>query len=109
VCKQDESDAATRAFVLVDRLDTEKPLPHPSLLTVFRMYCMKELSSVRIARDCGCNKSTVVRRLALLRRRIGVDPRDLRPFSPQLAKLEDSLRYSRASRLDPRHYLDDPS
>jgi hypothetical protein len=107
--KEIESDAATRAFALVERLDTEKPLPHPSLLTVFRLYCMKELSSVRIARDCKCNKSTVVRRLALLRRRIGVDPRELRRFSPQLAKLEDSLRDSRASRLDPRDYLDDPS
>jgi hypothetical protein len=97
--KEIESDVATRAMALVCKLDTEKPLPHPSLMTVFRLYCMEERSSVRIARDCECDKSTVVRRLALLRRRIGVDPRDLRRFSPQLAKLEQSLRDDRARRI----------
>jgi len=97
--KEIESDAATRAMALVCKLDTEKPLPPPSLMTVFRLYCVHELSSVQIAVKCECDKSTVVRRLALLRRRIGVDPRDLRRFSPQLAKLEQTLHDDRARRI----------
>jgi len=105
--KEIEADVATSAFALVAKLDTEKPLPHPSLMTVFRLYCMEECSSVRIARDCECDKSTVVRRLALIRRRIGVDPRDLRRYSAHLAKLQDSLHDPRARRIDPRRAIDE--
>ena len=70
--KETEVDIAARVFALVRKLDTDKPLPHPSLLTVFRLYCIEVLSAQRIAVKNKCSKPTVIRRLKLLRSRIGV-------------------------------------
>jgi hypothetical protein len=105
--KELEMDVAARSFALVRKLDTDKPLPPPSLLTVFRLYCMEDLSTVEIARKCKCNKTKVVRRLSEIRRRIGIHPLELRRLSPHIAQLEDSLRDPRASRIHARRFIDD--
>ena len=97
--KDMDTDLAVRVFALVEKLDTDKPLKHPSLLTVFRLYCIDELSSGQIAHKCETTKTTVVRRLALLQSRIGRHPRELRRLSPHLAKLEDTLKDSRARHI----------
>lgn len=85
-------DAAQRAFALVRSLDTEKPLPPPSVLTVFRLYCMEELSAAQVARNCHCSKPTILRRLKLIEKRTGIAPQQLRRLLPHIAKLEDKLR-----------------
>lgn len=97
--KEADLDVASRAFALVRKLDTDKPLPAPSLLTVFRLYCIEELSYAQIAHQHKCSKTSVVRRVNLLRRRTGLDPLALRRMSPQIAQLEKSLNDSRASRI----------
>jgi hypothetical protein len=48
------------------------------------------------------------RRLALIRARIGIDPRQLRRRSPHIAKLEDALRDPRVSHLNPQSLIDEP-
>jgi hypothetical protein len=105
--KDADVDLARRAFALVRNLDTDKPLAPPTLLTVFRLYCIEELSAGRIARKCGCSKPTVLRRLALIRARTGLDPLQLRRLSPHIAKLEDSMNDPRAERPDRRTHLDE--
>jgi hypothetical protein len=90
--RETDVNMAERVFALVQKLDTERPLKPPTLLTVFRLYCIEEMSSVRIARRFETTKTTVVRRLAEIEARIGVHPRALRRFSPHLAKLPDSAR-----------------
>ena len=97
--KEADLDVASRAFALVRKLDTDKPLPAPSLLSVFRLYCMEELSYAQIAHQYKCSKTSVVRRVSLLRRRTGLDPLALRRMSPQIAQLEKSLNDPRASRI----------
>jgi hypothetical protein len=97
--KEADQDLARRAFALVENLDTEKPLRPPSLLTVFRYYCIEELSATSIARKCRCSKPTVLRRLALIQTRTGLDPQQLRRLSPHIANLEDSLADSRAAEI----------
>lgn len=97
--KEADLDVAARAFALVRKLDTDQPLPAPSLLSVFRLYCMEELSYAQIAHQYKCSKTSVVRRVSLLRRRTGLDPLALRRMSPQIAQLEKSLNDPRASRI----------
>jgi hypothetical protein len=104
--KETDMEASVRAFALVQKLDTDKPLPPPSLLTVFRRYCCDELSYAEIARKCKCTKTTIVRRASLIRRRTGLDLMALRRISPHLAKLESSLRDDRAERIR-REYNED--
>jgi hypothetical protein len=56
-------DVARQAFELVRKLDNENTTRRPSLLTVFRLYCMNEMSAERIAQRCVCSKATVINRL----------------------------------------------
>lgn len=104
--KELDLDLAARVFALVRNLDTDKPLPPPGLLTVFRLYCIEELSAAQIARKFHCSKPTVLRRLALIRSRIGIAPKELRRFSPHLDKLGDTLQDPRAARLHPQSFID---
>jgi len=105
--KEADLEVARRAFALVQNLDTEKPLQPPSLLTVFRHYCIEELSTSRIARKYGCSKTNIVRRLRLIRARTGLDPQQLRRLSPHIAKLEDSFADSRARRMHRQQLIDE--
>jgi hypothetical protein len=100
-------ELARQAFALVQNLDTEKPLRPPTLLTVFRHYCIEELSASQIARKYSSSKPTILRRLALIRARTGLDPLQLRRLSPHIAKLEDSFRDSRAAHLHRQTLIDE--
>lgn len=73
---------------------------------MFRLYCESGLSAQEVASQCNTTKTTVVRRLTLLRSRLGVDPRQLRRFSPHLAQLADSLHDPRAEKIYPAAVLD---
>jgi hypothetical protein len=77
---------ARRALALLQRLDSDQLVKPPSVLTVFRLYCIEELSAAQIARKCHSSKATVVRRLELIREKTGLDPKQLRQFSSHLDK-----------------------
>jgi DNA-directed RNA polymerase specialized sigma24 family protein len=79
----------------------------PSVLTVFRLYCMEELTSDQIARKTGCSKTTVVSRLRLIRKKIGVDPASLRRFSSHLQKIEQDISDSRAEHIHRKRLIYD--
>lgn len=100
-------DIARSAFALVRQLDSERPLKPPTLLTIFRLYCIEELSAAQVARKCRSSKATVVRRLELLRSRTGLDPQHLRRVSSHLDKLDDTLSDSRAARIHRKSLIDD--
>jgi hypothetical protein len=102
-----DEDVARRAFALVQKLDADRPIKPPTLLTVFRLYCMEEFSAGQIARKLHCSKPTILRRLAHLRDRTGVDPKALRRFSPHLSKLEEDIADSRARHIHRRCLIDD--
>ena len=105
--KEIDLDMAERLFALVVTLDTEKPCKPPTLLTVFRRYCIQELIAGQIAHKYECTKQTVLRRLQVIRARTGVDPRELRRLSAHIAKLEDTLQEPRARRLKPGDFTED--
>ena len=89
-------DVALRAFRIVETLDTECPTKAPTLLTVFRLYCMKCMSTDQIAKKVGCSKGTVINRMKVLHARLG-DPRQLQRYSPYFKKIEDQIAQSKGS------------
>ena len=94
-----EEDIARQAFALVQQLDAEGSARPPTALTVFRLYCMEELTAGQIARRCGCGKTTIIDRLNLIRAKTGVAPEDLRRLSPHFNRLEGDISDSRARRI----------
>jgi DNA-directed RNA polymerase specialized sigma24 family protein len=100
--EQLDEDTARSAFELVRRLEMSDRLKPPTLVTVFRLYCIDQFSAARIARVSGCAKSTVLERLKLLRQKTGVDPARLRALSSHLARADDSLSDSRAKHIHRR-------
>ena len=69
--KDVDEEAARSAFAIVNALDSERPLTAPTILTVFRLYCVEERSAADIARACACSKATVVGRLNLIHKKTG--------------------------------------
>src|SRR6266853_985230 len=82
--RESDETAARRAFDLVQQLDAKSRMKPPSVLTVFRLYCIEELTTNQIAHACRCGKTTVVHRLNLIREKTGADPESLRRLSPHL-------------------------
>ena len=107
-CEPLDDDVARRAFALVEQLDSDEVVKPPSVLTVFRLYCMEELTATQAARKLHCSKPTVLRRLELLRRKTGLEPAALRRFSTHFSKVEDGLTDSRARHIHRRAAIDDP-
>jgi hypothetical protein len=105
-----DEDVARRAFALVTTLDTERPMKPPALLTVFRLYCIAEMSAAQIAQKCRSSKTAVMSRLKLIEARTGVAPIDFRRISSHLAKIDESATDSRAGRIHRQRLIsDDPA
>jgi len=101
-----DEDIARKAFALVEQLDSEDPVKGPSALTVFRLYCLEELSATQIARRCGSSKTSIMRRLELIRAKTGVAPARLRRLCPYFEKLEADLADSRARHIHRKGLID---
>jgi hypothetical protein len=95
-------DAALRAFAVLKSMDTDRRLRKASIFTVFRLYCMENLSAEAIAKRLGCGKTTVIERLKLIRQKTGTDPANLRAYSAQFTRIEQSLADPRARRIAPK-------
>jgi hypothetical protein len=102
--KETDEEVARRAFALVRALDSERPMRPPTPLTVFRLYCIEELSAAEIGRRFGCSKATVISRLNVIRRRTGADPENLRRLCVWLDKIAEDTSDPRAARIR-RHQL----
>ncbi len=102
----DES-VATRAFALVQQLESDQPTKPPTALTVFRLYCIDQLTPAEIARKCRCDRSTVRRRLELVESRTGTSPDRLRRVSAHLGKLEAGISDSRAAHIHRKNLIYD--
>jgi hypothetical protein len=89
-------DVARQAFAMVKALDSEQRLRVAPVYTVFRLYCVENLSASAVARRCRCSKTAIVNRLRMIERRTGAKPDKLRAYSRQFEDIEDSLSDSRA-------------
>jgi hypothetical protein len=102
-----DEDLASRAFALVHQLDSERTRKPPSLLGVFRMYCVDGLSVSAISRRFRSTRVTVRQRLKLIETRIGVDIDQLRKISAHLEKAEATFNDSRASHIHRKNLIYD--
>lgn len=102
-------DVALQAFRIVEKLDSERPMKPPTLLAVFRLYCMKSMTTEQIARECRCSKGTVINRLKSLGTRLGLDLDQLRQYSPQFGKIESDIAQSKGSYVHRKSLISDDS
>jgi hypothetical protein len=100
-------DVARQAFRLIEQLDSEQVTKPPTVLAVFRLYCVKEMTAEQVARKCGCAKGTVINRLKLIREKTKMEPDELRRFSSQFDKIEDDIRESKATHIHRKRMIDD--
>ncbi len=92
-------DVARSAFALVQKLDVDAPMKAPSVLTVFRLYCVEGNSAERVARKCRCGKATVIRRLQFIEARTGVKADQFRAMSGHLQQVDEELNTSGAREI----------
>lgn len=94
----DQSDfsEAQRIFALVQQLDSSTHRRLPSVLTVFRFYCIDGRSVDQIADKCGCAKGTISNRLQQIRKTTGTDPILFRRMSAHFERMLEAATDSRA-------------
>src|SRR5882672_4110150 len=92
-------NVARAAFALLEKLDSGRRRPPPSIPKVFRLYCIDSLSAAQVARKCRCSKAAVIRRLNLIRQKTGLSPALLRSFAPQPPSFEGLTRITRNNLL----------
>ena len=71
----------------------------PSVLRVFRLYCVDGLSAERVARKCRCAKGTVMSRLRFIEAMTHTRPEQFRAMSSHLQQIDDDLRASGAREI----------
>lgn len=92
-------DVARNAFALLQKLELDAPLKAPSVLTVFRLYCVDGYSADGVARKCRCAKGTVMSRLRFIEKATGTRPEQFRALSGHLQKIDDDLNASGAREI----------
>lgn len=90
---------ARNAFALVQRLDADGRQRRPSVLSVFRLYCVDGFSAGEVARKCRCAKGTVINRLRLIEERTGIRAEQFRARSEQFVRMEKEFADSGAKRI----------
>lgn len=100
-------DVARQAFRLIEQLDSDQVIKPPSVLAVFRLYCVKEMTAEQVARKCRCSKGTVINRLKSIREKTRMEPDELRRFSGQFDKIEDDIRESKAAYVHRKRLIED--
>jgi hypothetical protein len=93
------AEVARQVLALAKKLDTATRLQRPGILTVFRLYCINEMSATQIAKRCGCSKTAIMKRLKILARKIGMPPGRLRKYSAQFERMEEEMSDGRAKRI----------
>ncbi len=107
--KTEDQSVLQRAFALAKALDAQFALRPPTPMEVFAGYCLETLNISELARRHRCSRGTILNRLALIRRRTGMDPESLRKISPQLQHAENALQDARAARIDPDALIESES
>jgi hypothetical protein len=90
-------DQARQLFALVEKLESGRRLKNPSVMEVFRLYCIKGKTTDQIVAGGRYSKGTIINRLKAIRRATNKDPDELRAFSPYLQRIEETITDSRAA------------
>jgi hypothetical protein len=97
---ESDENIASRAFALVQQLDSQEGTrKSPTVLVVFRMYCIDGLSITTIARKCGATRVTIRARIKLIEAKTGMNIDQLRKVSAHLEQAEAGYSDSRAAHI----------
>jgi hypothetical protein len=102
-----DEDIASRAFALVQQLDAEGTRKAPTVLSVFRMYCIDGFGVTTIARKCETTRTTIRARLKLVETKTGMSIDQLRKISAHFEQAEASFNDSRASHIHRKNLIYD--
>jgi len=105
--RDSDENLASRAFALVQQLDSEETRKRPTVLSVFRMYCIDGLNAATIARKSGCSRMTIRQRLRLIEAKTGMKIDQLRKVSAHFEKAQAGSVDSRASHIHRKNLIYD--
>jgi len=92
-------DVARAAFALLVKLDAQGKQKAPPPMTVFRLYCIDELSADQVATKCRCSKGTVMSRLRFIEQVTHTKPERFRAMSGHLQRIADDYDSSGAREI----------
>ncbi len=95
----DDEQMIRNAIALVKAADSEQGARKVTLYMVTRLFCFDSLNPGRVARRCGCARSTIYERLAELHQKLGRDPAEFRPYASQFESMKNSLSDPRAKSI----------
>jgi sigma-70-like protein len=106
--RNEEGHDARRALALIEQLESDGPFHKPpSVLKVFRLFCMEDLSPEEIAQRCGCSRGTVMNRLAAIEKKTGLPAAQLRRMSDHFGKVDDELAAHGARHIHRQNLIHD--
>lgn len=94
-----DEDQARQLFALVEKMEADRRLKNPSVMEVFRLYCIKGKTMDQIKDICKTSKGTVNNRLDVIKAVTGKEPKELQAFSPYLQRIEETIADSRAEHI----------
>lgn len=94
-----DENQARQLFALIEKLESDRRLKNPSVMEVFRLYCIMGKTTDQIVDACKTSKGTVINRLEVIRGATGKNPEDLRAFSPYLQQIEEAITDARAEHI----------
>jgi hypothetical protein len=103
----DEQDIADRVFALIQQLESNSTRNGPSVLAVFRMYCIDGLGRTAISRKCNCTRWTINHRIKSIESKTGMKIDQLRKVSSHFEKAEAKFADSRASHIHRKNLIYD--
>ena len=92
-------NVAQAAFALMVKLDATGKQKAPTPLTVFRLYCIEQMSADDIAAKCRCAKGTIMSRLRFIEAQTKTKPEQFRAMSIHLQELADNYDRSGAREI----------
>ena len=66
------------------------------MMSVYRLYCVEELTIEQVANKYWCSVGTVANRLKLIKTRMGADPKNLRRVSGHLDRIAGGFGAAKA-------------
>jgi transposase len=89
-------------------MEADQPIRKAPTFTVFRLYCIENLSLEQVRKKLQCSRGTITNRLRTIRQKTGTDPAALRAYSAQFTRIEQTLSDPRARRIASRNTAEEP-
>ncbi|MFH0880320.1 MAG: hypothetical protein V2A34_11455 [Lentisphaerota bacterium] len=97
VLKQQE--VVAMSLQLAQELDSNPKIKAPNHLTVFRLYCVEDMTVHDIEKQCACSHGTVINRKKTLEAKLGANLDSFKKLSGIFEEMTNSLDGARSSKV----------